>query len=70
MIVKTLRNLKVGDRVRFIGFKEPDPYSKLKVGTLGTVTLLINDDINAPITVKWDDGSSLGHWFGEVEKID
>jgi hypothetical protein len=29
-----------GDRVRFLGFGEPDPYGGLRVGTEGTVSIV------------------------------
>ena len=39
-----------------------DPYSKIPVGTQGTVTVV--DDIGT-IHVAWDNGSSLGVVYGE-----
>jgi hypothetical protein len=46
-----------GDRVRFLGFGEPDPYSRLRVGTEGTVSAV--DDLGT-VHVNWDDGGRLG----------
>jgi hypothetical protein len=47
----------VPDRVRFLDFGEPDPYSRLRVGTEGTVSTV--DDIGT-VHVNWDDGGRLG----------
>jgi Domain of unknown function (DUF4314) len=46
-----------GDRVEFLGFGAHDPYTDLRPGTLGTVTLV--DDAGT-IHVEWDDGRRLG----------
>jgi hypothetical protein len=46
-----------GDRVEFIGFGIDDPYSRLRPGTRGTVSLI--DDAGT-IHVRWDDGSTIG----------
>lgn len=46
-----------GDRVRFLGFGEPDPYSSLRVGAEGTIATV--DDLGT-VHVDWDDGSRLG----------
>lgn len=46
-----------GDRVRFLGFGEPDPYSHLRVGAEGTVATV--DDLET-VHVDWDDGGRLG----------
>ena len=46
-----------GDRVRFDGFGEPDQWSTLRTGTLGTVQLV--DDVGT-VHVQWDDGRRLG----------
>lgn len=46
-----------GDRVRFLGFGEPDPYSRLRPGTEGTVSTV--DDLGT-VHVDWDDGGRLG----------
>lgn len=46
-----------GDRVRFLGFGEPDPYSRLQVGAEGTVATV--DDLGT-VHVNWDDGGRLG----------
>jgi hypothetical protein len=37
-----------GDRVRFLGFGAPDPYGRLRLGTVATV-----DDLQA-VRVDWD----------------
>jgi len=47
----------VGDRVEFLGFGDPDPYSALMPGTLGTVTHV--DDAGT-IHVDWDNGAKIG----------
>lgn len=47
-----------GDRVRFLGFGEPDPYSRLRVGTEGTVATV--DDLGT-VHVDWDDGQQARH---------
>lgn len=61
-----LKQLKVyytpGTRVMLI--RMSDPYTNLKQGDRGTVTLV--DDIGT-IHVNWDCGSSLGVVFGEDE---
>ena len=61
-----LKHLKVyytpGTRVMLI--RMSDPYTNLKQGDRGTVTLV--DDIGT-IHVNWDCGSSLGVVFGEDE---
>lgn len=44
-----------GQRVRLISTN--DPYTKLRSGTEGTVTLV---DSMGTVHVSWDDGSSLG----------
>jgi hypothetical protein len=49
-----------GDRVRFLGFGEPDRYSRLRVGTEGTVSTV--DDLGT-VHVDWDDGGRLGIVF-------
>lgn len=46
-----------GDRVEFLGFGEPDPYSTLQPGTRGTVAFV--DDLGT-VHVNWDDGRRLG----------
>ena len=46
---------KKGDRVRLI--RCTDEYTKLRPGTLGTVSFI--DDLGA-VHVRWDDGSYLG----------
>lgn len=46
-----------GDRVRFLGFGEPDPCSCLRVGAKGTVSTV--DDLGT-VHVDWDDGGRLG----------
>lgn len=63
---ETLKQLKEyytpGMRVMLI--RMSDPYSNLRKGNRGTVTLV--DDIGT-IHVNWDCGSSLGVVFGEDE---
>ena len=49
--------MKPGDRVEFLGFGNPDPYSTLEPGTMGTVTVV--DDAGT-VHVAWDSGSKLG----------
>jgi hypothetical protein len=53
--------LRCGSRpptfARFLGFGERDPYSRLRVGTEGTVAII--DDLGT-VHVHWDDGSRLG----------
>lgn len=44
-----------GDRIKLI--HTSDPYTRLKPGDEGTVTLI--DDIGT-VSAKWDDGSTLG----------
>ena len=51
-----------GTRVMLI--RMSDPYTNLRLGDRGTVTLV--DDIGT-IHVNWDCGSSLGVVFGEDE---
>ena len=46
-----------GDRVRFLAFGEPDPCSRLRVGTEGTVVYV---DHLGTVHVDWDDGERLG----------
>ena len=53
---------KPGTRVKLI--RMSDPYTNLRQGDRGTVTLV--DDIGT-IHVNWDCGSSLGVVFGEDE---
>jgi hypothetical protein len=48
---------RVGDRVEFLGFGEPDVHSDLKPGTHGKVEFV--DDAGT-IHVAWDDGHRLG----------
>jgi Domain of unknown function (DUF4314) len=43
--------------VRFLGFGEPYPYSRLPIGAEGTVVSI--DDLGT-IHVDWDNGSRLG----------
>ena len=61
-----LKHLKeyytAGTRVMLI--RMSDPYTNLRQGDQGTVTLV--DDIGT-IHVKWDRGSTLGIAFGEDE---
>ena len=53
---------KPGTRVMLIRMN--DPYTNLREGDLGTVTMI--DDIGT-IHVSWDCGSTLGVVFGEDE---
>ncbi|ONI88164.1 hypothetical protein ALI22I_20290 [Saccharothrix sp. ALI-22-I] len=46
-----------GDRVRFVSTTDPELYSLLRPGALGTVA--VTDDIGT-IHINWDDGSCLG----------
>ena len=46
-----------GVRVEFLGFGEPEPYSKMKPGAQGTIDFV--DDAGT-IHVVWDDGGRLG----------
>ena len=59
---------KVGDRVRFKGYKTPNPYSKLEPGTEGTVKLIVRDYPSQPVHVLWDGDGLVGHRWDEVEK--
>ena len=62
-MLKQLREYyKPGTRVMLI--RMSDPYTNLRQGDRGTVTLV--DDIGT-IHVNWDRGSSLGVVFGEDE---
>ena len=62
-ILKQLREYYTsGTRVMLI--RMSDPYTNLRQGDLGTVTMV--DDIGT-IHVKWDRGSMLGVVFGEDE---
>ena len=62
-ILKQLKEYyKPGTRVMLI--RMSDPYTNLRQGDRGTVTLV--DDIGT-IHVNWDCGSSLGVVFGEDE---
>ena len=62
-IVKELRNqYPAGTRVELL--KMNDPYTKIPVGTIGTVQSV--DDAGT-IRVHWDTGSSLGIVYGEDE---
>ena len=64
--LEMLKQLKAyyptGTRVMLIRIS--DPYTNLRLGDRGTVTLV--DDIGT-IHVNWDCGSSLGVVFGEDE---
>ena len=62
-ILKQLKEYyKPGTRIILI--RMSDPYTNLKKGDRGTVTLV--DDIGT-IHVNWDRGSTLGVVFGEDE---
>lgn len=58
------KDFPAGTRVRLV--QMDDPYTKIPVGTLGTVSVV--DDM-ATIHVNWDSGSTLGVVFG-VDKVD
>ena len=55
-----------GTRVELVSMR--DPYSKLKPGDRGTVSMV--DDIST-VFVRWDSGSGLGIVYGEdrIRKI-
>jgi len=46
-----------GDRVEFLGSSEPDQFSPLVSGEMGTVRLV---DDTGTVHIEWDSGSSLG----------
>ena len=62
MLKQLKENYTAGTRVELI--RMSDPYTNLRLGDRGTVTLV--DDIGT-IHVNWDCGSSLGVVFGEDE---
>ena len=62
MLKQLKENYTAGTRVELI--RMSDPYTNLRQGDRGTVTLV--DDIGT-IHVKWDSGSTLGVVFGEDE---
>ena len=47
----------IGQRVQFISSSDPDPYTELMPGDIGTVTFI--DDLGT-VSVKWDSGKILG----------
>lgn len=55
-----MTNSLIGKRVRLV--HTSDPYTRLRPGTEGTVTFV--DDLGT-VSVKWDDGSTLGMIRGE-----
>lgn len=55
MKTKSVKDLKIGQRVRAI--KIEDPYTDIKSGDCGTINFI--DDFDT-IHVKWDSGSILG----------
>jgi len=60
-IVERLKNtFKQGARVELLQMN--DPYTKIPIGTKGTVILV---DDTGTIFVNWDNGSSLGVVYGE-----
>ena len=63
---ETLKQLKeyYTPRMRVMLIRMSDPYTNLRKGDTGTVTLV--DDIGT-IHVNWDRGSTLGVVFGEDE---
>ena len=62
MLKQLKKYFKSGTRVMLI--RMSDPYTNLRLGDRGTVTLV--DDIGT-IHVNWDRGSTLGVVFGEDE---
>ena len=62
MLKQLKKYFKSGTRVMLI--RMSDPYTNLRLGDRGTVTLV--DDIGT-IHVNWDRGSTLGIVFGEDE---
>ena len=67
-VVERLRHqYPKGTRVELISMN--DPYTKLKPGDRGTVTMV---DSIGTVFVKWDCGSGLGVAYGEdhIRKID
>ncbi len=54
------RQYPIGTRVELVRMN--DPYTKLKPGDRGTVTMI---DSTGTIFVDWDCGSSLGVVYGE-----
>lgn len=52
---------KAGTEVVFDGFGVPDPYSMLRPGTRGVVTLV--DDAGT-VHVRWEGGGNLGMVLG------
>ena len=62
MLKQLKEYFKPGTRVMLI--RMSDPYTNLRLGDRGTVTLV--DDIGT-IHVNWDSGSTLGVVFGEDE---
>ena len=53
----------IGKRIRLVVCK--DPYTKLKAGTLGTVTDI--DSMNT-VHVKWDTGEHLGMVYEDGDR--
>jgi uncharacterized Zn ribbon protein len=62
--MKSIKNLKIGQKVRAI--KIEDPYTEIEAGSEGTITFI--DDFGT-IHVKWDSGRTLGI-IPEVDKYE
>lgn len=60
MVEKLRRGYPIGTRIELVHME--DPYSKLKPGAQGSVSVI--DDIGT-IFCKWDCGSTLGVVYGE-----
>jgi len=59
-----------GQRVRFGGFGQPDPYSRLQPGTEGTVLGSGHNSIQGEFAlVKWDDGSTLHMLLSDGDRV-
>ena len=58
-----------GSRVELVRRGEPDPYSSLKPGDRGTVSVV---DDTGTVFVNWDNGSGLGVVYGvdEIKRLD
>lgn len=58
--VESLRQL-VGQRIKYAGSYNPDPYAPLEIGDAGPVTMV---DAMGTIHVDWDSGRKLGLAYG------
>lgn len=62
---------EVGDRVVFMGFGEPDPYSPRKPGDLGTVDSVGENSIQGRHAwVRFDDGGVLAMLLDKGDRIE